>query len=153
VVLRVGADRVPGRRHLAGRGGMGVRHLTDHQERRLDAEPVERLQDRIGPARHRAVVEGQHDLFRAETDVGRAGDTNRPAGEGSAPGRLVGPQHRHLRTGLRFRLPARREGEGGAVRLRSLPRRIGAAGERKRDESEGQETHEATGCNQNCPPL
>jgi hypothetical protein len=49
--------------HLAQHIGMFQRHLPDDEERRLDAEAVEDVEDNGGAMRMRAVVEGEQHLF------------------------------------------------------------------------------------------
>ena len=49
--------------------GIGLRHLSDVEERCLGAELVERVENGLGVLRHRAVVEGQHDLLGTEKAI------------------------------------------------------------------------------------
>ena len=84
VRLGVGADRMAARGNLASDGRIGVRHLADHQERRLDAVAVERGQDLFRAAGHRAVVECQDNLLVAQRDVGDPAYAERATGKAAA---------------------------------------------------------------------
>ena len=65
---------MPVARHLAHHLGIGDGHAADHEERRLGAVLVERLQDGARIGTQRPVIEGQHDLAVFEKVVAAAGD-------------------------------------------------------------------------------
>ena len=66
MMLGVGADGVAGVTHFAHHLRVGVRHLADDKEGRLDALRGEDIEDRFGVFRQRTVVEGQHHLMVIE---------------------------------------------------------------------------------------
>uniref|UniRef100_A0A0N4ZGW8 Nitrite reductase n=1 Tax=Parastrongyloides trichosuri TaxID=131310 RepID=A0A0N4ZGW8_PARTI len=69
VVIGVAAHRVPSLGHSRRQTRIGFRRSAQHQERRLDAKGVERLEDRGSAASARTVIKRQDDFARLQNNV------------------------------------------------------------------------------------
>ena len=103
VAIGVASDGMAARHDATGDGRIGLGHLANHQEGRLDAEGIERIEHFFRFAGHRAVVEGQHHLALAQADVVQRADRQH------APGQRVRMHGAHPGDGVFLRRCAGRQ--------------------------------------------